>query len=352
MSRRWQTALGLLVSVVLIYWALHGISLGEVWVHIRSANMWLLLLAVGIQTSTFLVRAARWSVFLRPALPHARYYPRFASTCIGFMANNLLPARMGEFARAYALARIEPITVSASFGSLVVERIFDAFVLALFLLLPLLVPGFAAPAALTNELANILIILVIVVGAAVALALLIYRPRLAARVFGATLGRLLPQRVADRVTGVIRSFVDGLGTLRSPSLVAAGLVWSIAHWAWAGVSYLVGLAAFDIRPGYVGALFLQGVNGFVVSIPSSPGFFGPFESSVRLALQPFGVDPARAVSFAVAFHLGAFIPVTLLGLYYLGRLGMTWREVEKSEEIVEEARDETDPAAATSRPVH
>jgi uncharacterized membrane protein YbhN (UPF0104 family) len=71
-------------------------------------------------------------------------------------------------------------------------------------------------------------------------------------------------------------------------------------------------------------------------VPSSPGCFGLFEASVRLALAPFGVDAGRAVSFAFAFHVGSYLPVTVLGLFYLGRLGLTWSEVGRSEEIVEE----------------
>jgi hypothetical protein len=100
----------------------------------------------------------------------------------------------------------------------------------------------------------------------------------------------------------------------------------------------VGLLSFGIvKPGYAGSLFLLAVNAFAVAIPSSPGFFGPFEASVRLALAPFGVEAGRAVSFAVAFHVGTFIPVTLLGLWYVGRLGLSWGEVGRSEELVEEA---------------
>ncbi len=99
------------------------------------------------------------------------------------------------------------------------------------------------------------------------------------------------------------------------------------------------MLAFNIRaPGYLGAVFLQAVNAFVVSVPSSPGFFGPYEASVRLALSPFGVSATEAASFAIAFHIGAFMPVTVLGLFYLGRLGLSWGEVAHSEEIVEESR--------------
>ena len=137
MTRAWQTVIGLTVSLLLLYWALHDVSFSELWGYLRDANFGLLLLAIAMQTSLFLVRAARWKVFLKPALERPSFYSRFASTCIGFMANNLLPARVGEFARAYALSRSQPISVSASFGSLVVERLFDGLTLVAFLAAPL-----------------------------------------------------------------------------------------------------------------------------------------------------------------------------------------------------------------------
>lgn len=339
MTGRWQTAVGITVSLLLLYWALHDVSLAELWHHVRNAHLWLLALSVTIQTAAFLIRAARWKVFLRPALANPGYHARFASTCIGFMANNLLPARVGEFARAYALSRSQPISVSASFGSLVVERLFDGLTLAAFLAAPLFVPGFHVASGLGDELIGRVIgVLVIFGGAGVALLVLIWRPDLAGRVFRATLGRLLPRRAADKIAGIMKSFIAGLGAMRSPRLVIAGFAWSFVHWFWGALALYVGMLAFGItRPGYLGAIFVQAVNAFGVSIPSSPGFFGPFEASVKLALLPFGVSASQAVSYAAAFHIGSFIPVTIIGIYYLGRLGLSWGEVGHSEEIVEES---------------
>ncbi len=339
MTGRWQTVLGVTVSLVLLYWALHDVSLAELWQQVRAANLWLLTLSVTIQTAGFLIRAARWKVFLKPALANPVYGARFASTCIGFMANNLLPARVGEFARAYALSRSQPISVSASFGSLVVERLFDGLTLAAFLAAPLFLPGFSVAPGLGDQLIGRVIgVLVIFGGAGVALLMLIWRPDLAQRAFRATLGRLLPRKTAEKIGEIMRSFIAGLGAMRKPALVLAGFAWSLVHWLWGALALYVGMLAFAIeRPGYLGAIFLQAVNAFAVSIPSSPGFFGPFEASVRLALSPFGVPASQAVGYAAAFHIGAFLPVTLLGLFYLGRLGLSWGEVGHSEEIVEES---------------
>ncbi|MGD2216568.1 MAG: lysylphosphatidylglycerol synthase transmembrane domain-containing protein [Gemmatimonadales bacterium] len=339
MTRGWRTILGLVVSLALLYWVLHDVSLTEVWGHIRAADLWLLALAVVIQTTAFLIRAARWKVFLKPALAEPSFDARFASTCIGFMANNLLPARVGEFARAYALSRSQPITASAAFGSLVVERLFDALTLALFLAAPLFMPGFRiAPGLGDQVIGKLFMILLIFGGAALALLLLILRPDLVSRTFRSTVGRLMPKKAAEAIAAMFNSFIEGLGAMRSPRLVAAGFVWSLAHWLWGALALYVGMLAFDItEPGFLGAVFLQGVMAFIVSVPSSPGFFGLFEAAARIALSPFGVPAGLALSYALAFHITTFTPVTVLGLFYLGRLGLSWGEVGHSEEIVEES---------------
>jgi uncharacterized protein (TIRG00374 family) len=339
MRGRWQTAIGVAVSLLLLYWALHDVAPAELWRHIRAANLWLLLLSIVLQTAAFLIRAARWKTFLKPALPNPSFSARFASTCIGFMANNLLPARVGEFARAYAFSKSQPISISASFGSLVVERLFDALTLIVFLAAPLFLPGVnLAPGFGDQIIGKVFIVLFVFGGGTLVLLSMILRPDLAIRVFEATLGRLLPGALTAKIVDIIHSFVEGLGAMRSPELVIKGFVWSVFHWCWGALALYVGMLAFGITaPGYVGAMFLQGVNAFMVSIPSSPGFFGLFEASVRLGLAPFGVSPTEAGSFAIAFHIGAFIPVTLMGLYYVGRLGLSWGEVGHSEEIVEES---------------
>jgi uncharacterized protein (TIRG00374 family) len=339
MTLRWQTAIGLAVSLALLYWALHDVSFTEAWDHMRSANLWLLALAATVQLSTFVIRAIRWRIFLKPVLADSSFDARFSTTCIGFMVNNLLPARVGEFARAYALSRVQPITVSASFGSVVVERLFDTLTLVLFLATPFLLPGFALTAGFGDQiLGRVISVSVIFGGAVLVLVGLIWWPAMAIRTFKSTVGRLLPHKLTDKVVQMIESFVEGMGAMRSPELVIKGFAWSFVHWLWGALALYTGMLAFGItQPGFLGAIFLQAVNAISVAIPSTPGFFGLFEASVRFALTPFGVDPGLAISFAFAFHIASYIPATLLGLYLMGRLGLTWSEVGHSEEIVEDS---------------
>ncbi|MFB6240026.1 MAG: lysylphosphatidylglycerol synthase transmembrane domain-containing protein [Gemmatimonadota bacterium] len=337
--------LGLAVSVALLWWVLHDVSLVEVWGEIRRADPWLLGASVVVATAGFAVRAARWRVLLLPNAPGVPFRPRFAAVCIGFMTNNVLPARLGEFARAYSLSKISDVGMSESFASLVVERVFDGLVVAFFLFLSISVPGFVSGGIEAGStIRDLTAVGAGLFGAALLFLWLMVRfPDRTLGLFEATLGRILPPQLTDRGVEVLSSFIDGLGALHDPVLFARALAWSFAVWLWLSASIWLGLLAFDITaPGFTGAVFVQSLIAFAVALPSSPGFFGPFEAATKLALGLYGVASAQVIAFATGYHILTFIPVSLMGAWYVRVLGIRWSEVEQSEQIVESAVEEGD----------
>ncbi len=338
MSRhRFTVLIGLVISVLLLWWALRDVSISELLGHLRDANVWLLLVATAVATFTFVLRAMRWRVLLKPAIEDVGFRSRFSTTCIGFMANNLLPARLGEFARAYSLSRIEPVGMSAAFASLVVERLFDALVLALFLV-PALMLGVGDGSGPLSVLQIFVFFGTIVAAGLVTLGVLVRYPSVFLRLAERWSHKLMPRRSADRVTGIVASFIAGLGALRHAHVFFKAFAWSLVVWLWNALSFYLGFRAFGIEgPGIAGALLLQSMIGFAVSIPSSPGFFGPFEAAARVALSIYGIDPARTIGFAAGYHILSFFPVTVMGIWYMHRLGITRDELGHSEELVEAA---------------
>src|SRR5690606_37823660 len=145
----WKALLGIALSVALLAFALRGVDLHEVLREIGRAQPLWFLAAVFAATAVFLVRAWRWKPLLQPMLPDSPLHPRFAATTIGFMTNNILPVRIGEFARAFALSRMQPIPVAASFGTVAVERLFDGLTIVVFLIISIMLPGF--PGAVTVD---------------------------------------------------------------------------------------------------------------------------------------------------------------------------------------------------------
>jgi len=107
--------------------------------------------------------------------------------------------------------------------------------------------------------------------------------------------------------------------LRSPRRLAGVIFWSLVLWLVNALAFYVGFAAFDIPVSYTGALLLQGLLVLGISIPSTPGFFGPFEAVIVAVLALYGVRASLAFSYAIAFHVTTFVPITLLGLWSLVR---------------------------------
>src|SRR6476659_4138176 len=100
----WRGTLGLALSVALLWLAFRGVHWSDVVENLRRANLWLVLLSVAIATMIFPLRAIRWGPILEPVIP-VPFPPRWRATAVGMMANNILPARIGELVRAYVLSR-------------------------------------------------------------------------------------------------------------------------------------------------------------------------------------------------------------------------------------------------------
>lgn len=346
----WKGVLGVLISVAMLYYAFRGVDFREVLGHWREADPWLLLLASFLTTAVFPLRALRWRPLLRPVHPGSRFHPRFAATSIGFMANNLLPARVGEFARAYALSRLEPVRVSASFGSLVVERMFDGITVVGFLILALAWPTFPDVSGrdFSGAATGLGLLFAVLFGL---LFLMVHSPRRSVLWLERIAARILPRSLRRSVVDTLEAFLEGVAAIRDWRLVLSALAWSVAVWGTGAVGFWVGFRAFELDVPFVGAVFLQSVIALAVALPSAPGFFGLFEAGARIGLvEVWGLATSPAMAFALGFHLAGFIPVTLIGLGYVWWLGLSWHEVEASEEVVDAAIEEHPPSAAMSDP--
>jgi len=350
MSRTSRSAVGVLLSILLLWWALRDVSAAAVWQQIQDADYLLLALAVLISLAGFHIRAFRWGVFLRPIAPGLPFAPRLAATYIGFAANNVLPARVGEFARAFVLARLTGVAPAAAFATLVLERLLDGLVIVALLFAALATPGFpAAP----NIARGALVAALIAGFATLSLLLAVARPSAAGAAVRYS-SRLLPQRFRLAFVDTIRSFATGLVILRDPRLAAYSLLLTVGQWTLLATSFLMAFRAFGIDSvPLAGAVFLQSLIALAVAVPSSPGFFGPFESGARLGLELWNIPANQAISFAIGFHIAGFLPVTLIGVYYVWRLNLSWSEVRESEDAVEEEiaenRSDHTPNARVSR---
>jgi glycosyltransferase 2 family protein len=320
--------------VALLVWAFHGISLRELLDHIRHARPLWLLAAVATATLTFPLRAIRWQLILSDA-QGGRFSlrPLWHAVAVGFMANNLLPARAGEFARAYVANRQLPVRFSTALASIGVERVLDGLTMVLLMLLPITAPSFPRLATIGgSSLSHVATVGAAVFGAALLLALaVVHRPAPWLALLGRIVRAVLPQRFAERLLGVAEGLVAGLEVLKNPGRFAGVLAWSLVLWVVNAASFALCFRAFALPVPVEGALLLQGLLGFGVAVPAAPGYAGVFEFVTRKTLELYGIAPVLAVSYAVAYHVTTFIPITVLGLVSLSRTNLRLGELRQAQ---------------------
>jgi len=328
----WKGALGLGVSGVLIWWVLRDVSVGEVAAHVSGAHWGWFAASIAVGTAGYAVRAMRWKVLLHPLHPRTSFAGRFAAVCVGFMVNNLVPARVGEFARAFALSRVEPVDAPGAFGTLVVERFLDAFALLALLFVAVLLPSFPDAVGLLDGRAGVVVRTAVWGFGALlgGMALLIVAPGPMQRL-GEAVGARLPERWGGPLVGALRSFLSAMGVLREPRLALSALVWTFVFWIWHTGSFWLGFRAFGVDAGFGAAMFTNAMVAFAVALPAAPGFFGTFQLGALIALnEVYGIAETPTLAFAFGYHIGGFLPITLLGLWYAARLGLSMSELSRS----------------------
>jgi glycosyltransferase 2 family protein len=333
-GRLWVGLLGLVVSAGFLYWALRGVRPAEFFADLESANIPLYLTSVALATLTFPARAFRWRIILASGGPGVRWTPVWHATAIGFMATNLLPARAGELARAYAASRFVGVPLARSIGSIAVERVFDGLIIVLLLALAIATFHVAGAAAVRGTTISTIAawtgaLFIVLLGL---LFFLVHAPREALAWLAAVVRRVLPARAAEFVVRVTRSFIDGLTILRSPFDFTRVVAWSFAVWLINAAAFYAAFLAFHLGPlPLTSPLLLQGIVAVGVAIPSSPGFIGVFEGTAVFALGLYGVARTPAASMALGTHIGWFIPITAIGLWRLARSGLSLRDITTAE---------------------
>jgi glycosyltransferase 2 family protein len=334
----WRALIGIAISVVLLYLTFRKMDLAEVARNLRDVHVGLYILSSAAATFVFWIRAWRWRVILEPVAV-VPFRSRFAAVTIGFMGNNLLPARIGEFLRAYSLSRMERVSIVASLASLVIERLFDGVIVVAMLFVAMSLPDFPAVAigesgryAAYARGAGIVVATLIVL-----LLGLVFLPRQAVRLVERIV-RVFPDSVRRPVVDALEAFLTGVGILRDPILLIRATGWSIILWVANATGFWIAFHAFGLPLPFTAALFFQSAIALAVSVPSGPAFVGVYHGAAVFVLaNMWGADAAAAGAFAVGFHIAGFIPVTLIGLYYAWRTGLSFGEVRESEEVVEAA---------------
>ena len=331
--KRWQFWLGLGISLVFLYIALRGLGLKDLGAALREANYIWLLPGVAVYFIAVWIRAWRWHYLVRPikSVPTRRMFPIVA---IGYMGNNIYPARAGEVFRALFLKKYEGVAFSASLATIIVERIFDGVVMLGFVFLNL--PELARLTADSGFVGNIQTLALWGTGAflgALAVFLLAAMfPTKAYALASTIVQRLAPQRYQERILGLVDKFLGGLGALRSPKDALMVFLTTVLIWLLETGKYWFVMQAFPFKVSFFALMLMNGIVNLATTIPSAPGYVGTFDAPGIAVLTAYEVAKATAAAYTLVLHVALWVPITALGAYYLLREGMGWRpSVDKLE---------------------
>lgn len=308
--------IGMAISVVLVGWVVWHTDWNEVWLRLREANPALLLASAGAVGAGIFLRVWRWQTMLEPEVPAGRYGDLLDIVNLGYLANNLLPARLGDVIRSYLAREWTPATFSFALSTTAVERVLDTLVVVtmLFGVLPFLpVPPQAAQVGTLLGIAFFMAGIVLVVMAW-------YKPQ-SERLIRTVL-RPLP--LDETVwSGRIVSLLEGFSLVRHPMRFARVLLSTVLIWAVAIASYWFVFMAFNLDLDYVAGAFVISLAALGMAVPSGPASTGTYDAAASGALQILGVAAGLAGGVAVILHAINFIVITVFGVWSLGKRGLT-----------------------------
>lgn len=335
-ARRWAMVLvGVLISGLFLYIGLRGLNLSEVWRDMRGINLGWVAIGATVYFLAVWGRTWRWHFLLRAIKP-VSLRKLFPVVVIGYMGNNVYPFRAGEVIRAYVLKRNEDVSISASLATIVVERIFDGLVMLIFVFVALPFADFKE-----DWLRDIVIFSTLLFwGAFMVFLVMALRPEQMRRLYTAIFTRVLPENLAEKALGLADHFMLGLENLRRPRDLFMTLISSIFIWLTETTKYWFVMHAFDFKVSFFVLMLMTAVVNLATTLPSSPGYVGTFDTPGIKTLTAYGVKESIAASYTLVLHAALWLPITLLGFYFLYREGVSWQDFRRAQQAA--AGDESD----------
>jgi uncharacterized protein (TIRG00374 family) len=325
-----RAALGITISAIALALVARTVDLEAAWVTLQSANPTWVALLVGFVGIDIALRALRWRMLLAPLAP-VPYRAALASLLVGYLANNVLPARLGEIVRSHDLGTRTGVSRSTILGTIVVERVVDTLVvvaIAALAILVLSVRGIVASAVLVGLAVTALLVLGVAVG--------IYANRLPGAHRVAALLERWP-----RVRSVLTRLRDGLAVAQDARAMGGAVVLSLASWSCAVLAFASAAQAVGVEPTIGQAALLAAGTNLATAIPAGPGYVGTWELATVTIAASVGIPAAPALAFAVLVHV-----VTLAMTSVGGALVLLWdlRRPARERPASAEPADEAEPA--------
>lgn len=326
MNRALQLLLGIAVSALCVWLSMKDVHFGEVLTALRGANAFGFVGVMLVTLFGFWLRAVRWRYFIQTERP-LPLGSLFSATMIGFMANNVLPFRLGEFVRPWALARRESLSKSTLLATVVVERAVDMLTLLGIFGVSMIVHPIAEntdAGRLVQWGARLLVALCVGLTLFV---IAVERNRRLAQALVRFVTRPLPVGYHARVAHMLEHFLEGLGLFRDLRRLFIVFVLSFTMFLCFAFALQVSLWSLGILlPWYAGLVMLV-ITAIGIMVPAAPGYIGTLNIACTAGLALFGVGKAQSVPFSWFYFFSQWLPITAVGLIYLNREGLSLRSL-------------------------
>jgi uncharacterized protein (TIRG00374 family) len=351
LKSRVKTFASLALGALFVYWFAHKLDWNEVWIEVRKANWGQLGLAVALLVGTYFVRVLRWRGLLAPmAFPSLRAL--FRATVVGYCALFLM-GRAAEFiVRPAVLSVKERVHPSASYATVMIERVFDMVMVVFFFAFNLIFFDYIARDAESIErfgLIKVTGVLLLLVAATGIYGLSVFHSRRkgALAYLERKLHRL-PKHIYRGALSLLLHISEGLAVLHDAKGLAVTVSYTILLWLMVAAAHMLVVRAFGIPYGQVpftGAVFVMGLSMLGSVVPTPGGATGPFHTATAAALTFMGVAQNKAASVAIILHLVIFAPATFFGLFYVLKDGLS---LDRLRRIGEREVEEVDAAEESS----
>jgi uncharacterized protein (TIRG00374 family) len=328
-SKYLKITIGVVVTLLFLWYALRGISISSLMVEMKKADYWTLPIILPLIALLFWIKAWRWKILLSP-LKKFTTYEVTPAVCIGFMGNNILPMHLGEIIRILVLGKQFGLDRSAIFSTVVLERVMDVFAILFLLVIGIIfspvLPAWVQKSGWGMGIVGIILLVFLVIYVKWTQKFI----DLFEKYF-----TFLPDGIYNNISKMIESGAHGLQSLKDPRLLLGNIISSVLHWLVGVMIIYFSLVSFQIQVPFYATFIVNGVCAIGVSIPASPGFFGIIQTCFRESLALYKVNETLAVAASMYFHIISYVTITTVGFIYLSRLGLKLSDVEKEAEEVE-----------------
>ncbi len=298
---------------------------------IRNFDSRLVVILLLISITGIFLRALRWTALIRQS-GNISYKNVLFGLGLGYMVNNLFPAKIGELVRIIYINRHSDIRKSFLLGTVVIERFIDIIMVMIILALSVIFSQTLQDILGHNKILFSAVIFIILSGS-----FLMIKVKYMSRLI-----QLLPKRFSGKINELFKSFSGSINFINDKKVlfyvvILSGIIWMMT----CAMSFTI-IGGLDISVPYYAVLFIVSAGILGMIIPSTSGSIGVYHGVATSALMLFMVNKEVALSYAIISHAADFIPNVLFGLFILARENFSFRKLPEDVKDIYDSEDKTD----------